>query len=189
VGGKFSIRHRVQTALKPTQPPIRWVSEALSLGKKRLGREADHSPPSSTDVKEWVELYLHSPNMPSWCGVELNAQGQLYIYLYFYPSTEGRKVPGALTTDFSKSCHKQRCNLVRLNPQTKQVTCQFCCVMWRFITSLTHSLTHSLNHRVFVKESCYKFRAFGEASITENSQSTFCTNHAVYESRWRSTCL
>jgi hypothetical protein len=24
-------------------------------------READHSPPSSAEVKEWVELYLHSP--------------------------------------------------------------------------------------------------------------------------------
>jgi hypothetical protein len=24
------------------------------------GREADHSPPSSAEVKEWVELYLHS---------------------------------------------------------------------------------------------------------------------------------
>jgi len=25
------------------------------------GREADHSPPSSTEVKERVEMYLHSP--------------------------------------------------------------------------------------------------------------------------------
>jgi hypothetical protein len=25
------------------------------------GRESDHSPPSSADVKELVELYLHSP--------------------------------------------------------------------------------------------------------------------------------
>jgi hypothetical protein len=31
-------------------------------------READHSPPSSAEVKEWVELYLHSPNAPSWLG-------------------------------------------------------------------------------------------------------------------------
>jgi hypothetical protein len=30
-------------------------------GVKRPGREADHSPPSSADVKEWVDLYLHSP--------------------------------------------------------------------------------------------------------------------------------
>jgi hypothetical protein len=39
----------------------------------RLEREADHSPPSSAEVKEWVELYLHS-----WRGVQLGgAQGQL----------------------------------------------------------------------------------------------------------------
>jgi hypothetical protein len=36
-------------------------------GEKRERREADHSPPSSADVKEWVELYLHSPNTPPWC--------------------------------------------------------------------------------------------------------------------------
>jgi len=28
---------------------------------KRPGRDADHSPPSSAEVKEWVELCLHSP--------------------------------------------------------------------------------------------------------------------------------
>jgi hypothetical protein len=26
------------------------------------GREADHSPPSSAEVKERVEMYLHSPS-------------------------------------------------------------------------------------------------------------------------------
>jgi len=31
------------------------------LGVKRLGCEADHSPPSNTEVMEYVELYLHSP--------------------------------------------------------------------------------------------------------------------------------
>jgi hypothetical protein len=29
------------------------------------------SPPSSAEVKEWVELYLHSPNTSSWRGAEL----------------------------------------------------------------------------------------------------------------------
>jgi hypothetical protein len=36
-----------------------------------LGREADHSPPFSAEVKEWVELCLHSPNTPSWRGAQL----------------------------------------------------------------------------------------------------------------------
>jgi hypothetical protein len=55
-----------RTALGPTQPHIQWVSGSLSLGVKRPGREADHSLPSSAEVKERVELYLHSPNTPSW---------------------------------------------------------------------------------------------------------------------------
>jgi hypothetical protein len=37
-----------------TQPSIQWVPGALSLGVKRPWREADHSSPSSTEVKnEW----------------------------------------------------------------------------------------------------------------------------------------
>jgi hypothetical protein len=45
-------------------------------------READHSTPSSAEVKERVELYLYSPNAPSWRGSQLGgAQGQLYLYL------------------------------------------------------------------------------------------------------------
>jgi hypothetical protein len=56
----------------PTQPPIQWVPGALTLEEvKRPGREADHSPPSNAKVKEWVELYLHSPNTPSWRGAQL----------------------------------------------------------------------------------------------------------------------
>jgi hypothetical protein len=35
------------------------------------GREADHSPPSSAEVKEEVGLCLRSPNAPSWRGVWL----------------------------------------------------------------------------------------------------------------------
>jgi len=35
---------------------------------KQPGREADHSSPSSAEVKELVELYFYSPNTPSWRG-------------------------------------------------------------------------------------------------------------------------
>jgi hypothetical protein len=58
-------------ALGPTQPPIQWIRGALSLGVRRPGREADHSTPSSAEVKECVELYLHSPNTPAWRGAQL----------------------------------------------------------------------------------------------------------------------
>jgi len=40
-----------RTALGPTQRPMQWVPGALSLGVKRPGRETDHSPPSSAEVK------------------------------------------------------------------------------------------------------------------------------------------
>jgi hypothetical protein len=44
-------------------PPslIQWVSGALSVGVKRPGCESNHSLPCSAEVKESVELYLHSP--------------------------------------------------------------------------------------------------------------------------------
>jgi hypothetical protein len=44
------------TASRPTlgltQPPIQWVPGALLLRVKRQVREADHSPPSSVEVKK-----------------------------------------------------------------------------------------------------------------------------------------
>jgi hypothetical protein len=49
------------TALGSTQPPIQCVPGALSPGIKRPGHEADHSPPTSAEVKKNVNLYIHSP--------------------------------------------------------------------------------------------------------------------------------
>jgi len=51
--GAFSLLHRLQPALSPTQPCIQWVSGVVSPGVKRPGRrEADHSPPSSAEVRK-----------------------------------------------------------------------------------------------------------------------------------------
>jgi len=79
--------------LGPTQPPIKWVSRALPLGVKRSEHEVDHSP-SSAEVKEWVELRLHTLNKPSWRDAQLKkAQGQLYFYLYILRlSVECRRI-------------------------------------------------------------------------------------------------
>jgi hypothetical protein len=42
-------------ALGPTQPHTQWVPGALSPGVKRPGREADHSPPTTTEIKKtWI---------------------------------------------------------------------------------------------------------------------------------------
>jgi len=42
-----------------------------SLGIKRPEHEADHSPPSSAEVKKCMALYLHSQNMPSLFDAQL----------------------------------------------------------------------------------------------------------------------
>jgi Zn-dependent alcohol dehydrogenase len=70
-------------ALGPTQPPIRWVQGALSLGVKRSVCEADHSPPSSAEVKECVELYFHSPNTPSWRGAQFRKHMDNCTFTFF----------------------------------------------------------------------------------------------------------
>jgi hypothetical protein len=62
--GIFLFTTASRTALGPTQPPIQWVSGALSLGVKRPGLESDHSLPSIVEVKD-------SLSTPSWCGDQL----------------------------------------------------------------------------------------------------------------------
>jgi hypothetical protein len=59
--GNFSIHHRVQTDSGPYPASCPMGTRGSFLGVKRPGREADHSPPSSAEVKECMELYLHSP--------------------------------------------------------------------------------------------------------------------------------
>jgi len=51
------------------------------LEVKRPGREADHSYPSSAEVKEWVELYLPLSQYTFMAWSSVKAQGQLYLYL------------------------------------------------------------------------------------------------------------
>jgi hypothetical protein len=51
-------------------------------GVKRPGRKVDHSPPSSAEVKEWVKLYIHSPNTPSWRGAQLKHRDNFTFYTW-----------------------------------------------------------------------------------------------------------
>jgi hypothetical protein len=47
----FSSSLCVQTGSGAHQPPVQWLPGVLSPGvKARPGRDADHSPPSSTEV-------------------------------------------------------------------------------------------------------------------------------------------
>jgi hypothetical protein len=53
----FSVHHRVQTGSGPPPPAYLMGIRESFLG----GKEADHSPPCSAEVKECVELFHHSP--------------------------------------------------------------------------------------------------------------------------------
>jgi hypothetical protein len=98
------------------------------MGVKQPGREADHSPPSSAEVEEWVELYLHCINTHSWRGAQLNkAQRQLY---YDYEVSLLHNIAAVVNSD------------------RKMFTFSDIKLMSNFEVSgsaplLTHSLTHS----------------------------------------------
>jgi len=49
--GTFLFTTVSRPVLEPTQSHIHWVPGSLSLGVKRPGRKAGHSPPSSAEVK------------------------------------------------------------------------------------------------------------------------------------------
>jgi hypothetical protein len=49
VGREFP--HLCRPILGPTQPPVQWVP-GFSRGQRRPGRDADHKPPSSVEVKK-----------------------------------------------------------------------------------------------------------------------------------------
>jgi hypothetical protein len=65
---KFQVRKTL--AVGPTDLPIQFVPEFPSLGVKRPEIEAGHSSPSSAKVEESVDLYVNSPNTPSWFGAQ-----------------------------------------------------------------------------------------------------------------------
>jgi hypothetical protein len=77
--GNFSLHHRVQngSGAHPASYPIGTRGSFLVV--KRPGRDADHSLPSTAEVKECVELYLHSTNTPSWRGAQGTGTGTLPI--------------------------------------------------------------------------------------------------------------
>jgi len=68
---KYPRQHHVQPALRPTQPPVKWVLGALSLVVKRPRCEADHSPPSSVEVKNaWSYTLTPIYAFMAWCIVK-----------------------------------------------------------------------------------------------------------------------
>jgi hypothetical protein len=84
--GIFFFTTASRPALGPTQPPVQLVPGALSLGVKRPGREHDHSPPSSAEVKNaWS--YTSTPQNAFIAWYSVKAQGQFYLYITSYQAT------------------------------------------------------------------------------------------------------
>jgi hypothetical protein len=73
-GWQYFLHHRVQTVSGVHPASYPWVPGTLPLGVKRPGREADHSPPSSAEVKNaWsytcehiTRLFANKINSMGW---------------------------------------------------------------------------------------------------------------------------
>jgi hypothetical protein len=118
--GNFSL-HRVQTGSGAHPASYPMGNRGFFLGVKRPGRETYHSPPSSAEVKECVELYLHSPSTPSWLGAQLKHRDNftftftynLFLASRFFENFEGishfpstRYMSGQFhASNFERSCN------------------------------------------------------------------------------------
>jgi hypothetical protein len=82
--------------LGPIQPPIQWVPRAPSSGVERPGHEADHSLPTSAQVKNmWIYICIPPYVFMAQCLISW-AQGQLYLFHITH-----------ILTIYALQCHKQ----------------------------------------------------------------------------------
>jgi hypothetical protein len=94
-------RHR----LRSTQPPIQWVPGAIFTGIKRPGREVDHSPPSSAEVKK---MWIYTSTPIRLHGVVLNLKRRIFwdvscILLHIYRRF-GKNIPSPTSGAKRKLC-------------------------------------------------------------------------------------
>jgi hypothetical protein len=76
--GNFSLHYRVQTG-SGAHPAYQMGTRGSFSGVRRSGREADHSAPSSADVKNACS-YPPLPNTPSWHGTQLKNTGTILFF-------------------------------------------------------------------------------------------------------------
>jgi hypothetical protein len=105
-------------AMGPTQSPAQWVPRLFPRGKA-AGAWRWPPTPSSTEVKESVELYLYSPSGPSWP-----------VLRWTSPSTSILQVYGKLKL---KYCNRKTSQFV---PVQAMKVCKGC----RVISSLIFNL-------------------------------------------------
>jgi hypothetical protein len=97
-GGIFLFDIMSRLALGPIQPPVQWVPGALSLGVKRPGREPDHLPPSSAEVKNaWSYTSAPQYAFTGWCLVK--HRDNFSFILFWLESLKGRDHSEDLNVD------------------------------------------------------------------------------------------
>jgi hypothetical protein len=120
--GIFLFTTASMMALGPTQPAIQGVPGSLSLGVKQVGHEADHSPPSSAEVKECMNLYLYSPNTPSWHGAQLKKSTGTTLPLPLVTGCRLNKCSIPAGTEFFPFVMVSRLSLWLTQPPTKWIS-------------------------------------------------------------------
>jgi hypothetical protein len=115
--GIFLFTTASRTILGPTQLPIQLVSGALSLGVKGPEREADHSPPSSAEVKNTWN-YTSTPQCVflAWCLVRHRDNFIFLLYFTFKLIICGLSLMETLTRQFLKMPFTGRCSLFLKSP-------------------------------------------------------------------------
>jgi hypothetical protein len=130
----------------PTQPifcPM-GTGDPFSGGKARPGNDADHSPPSSAEVKYEQELYLLSPHAPPWRVAGLR-------YFFFYLNVQFFRicyVTQSRTTTVTHS-HLKRCLYFILQRVFELVTFVFSFSLYPVLYSIPSLLKAVLQHSVF----------------------------------------
>jgi hypothetical protein len=80
--GNFFFTTASRSAMGPNQPPTQWVPGALSLGVKRPGPEADHSPPPRSRMCEAIPPLPHYA-FKAWCSVKKHRNNFTFTLLLY----------------------------------------------------------------------------------------------------------
>jgi hypothetical protein len=93
----FLLSTSPRLVLKPIQPPIQWVLGALTMGVKQPERLADHSPPTSAEVKNtWIHtstppytFMVYLPFIPKLYHKAKILKGSSFSFSFFFCFNSG----------------------------------------------------------------------------------------------------
>ena len=97
-GQEWDFRRLSRRVVEPKKPPIKWVRFSFS-GLKRLGRGVGHPTSSIAEFKEWVQLYVYFPYMPSWSVLRWNL-----LFLLDYVSLLSSRIQKISSTYVLRHC-------------------------------------------------------------------------------------